>query len=963
MRNYISQKTNLKGGDTIVKFQNLFITIFSVLFIILLTPKLAFANEVIQDVSNKHTGSSEELHQPNLEQNKLNDTDDSLDTSSQDTVTDSSKLEESDDYDEPNEPNESDEFDESNEINEVDESDEADEINETIEFEDETNSHHDSELETNENTSNIENPDIINQEETDNDCSATNESAVDKECANLAEAEDKGINQNKSLSKKSEDKSPISKLNNDKIFKLNDENEEIKEIKQKLNRIGFSGIKVTDRYGERTEKRVKEFQKYYGLPVTGIIDSHTLQLIDQIFKSPLQKGQRNKDTVKLKKDLAFLGMPVPGNGTTLYGTQTEKRVKEFQKKNSLTINGIADFITLERIKELLSAPLSNGMRREDVKTLKKDLERLGFKVPGKGTNLYGKQTTNKVTEFQKYYRIKQTGTVTKETLKKMKEILSSPLQNGKRHKDTVQLKKDLAFLSMSVPGNGTTLFGTQTEKRVKEFQKKNGLAVSGIADEITLAKIKEIKNAPLSNGMRREDVKTLKKNLAKLGFKVPGKGTSLYGGQTAKKVTEFQKYYGLKQSGTVTKVTQNKIDEILNSPLQNGKKHKDTVQLKKNLKKLGFTVPGKGTNLYGKQTTKKVKEFQSYYGLVSNGIADEITLKKINSILNSPLQNGKRHKDTIQLKKNLKQLGFTVPGNGTSLYGKQTTKKVKELQSYYRLVSNGIADEITLKKIKSVLNSPLQSGKRHKDTSKLKKDLAKIGYAVPGNGTNLYGKNTTKKVKEFQKANNLPVSGIAEENTLKKIAELVKKANKAKTVKIFIDPGHGGYDSGAIGNGLYEKNIVLDIAKRMQKHLNKYAGVEIKLSRTSDKFIKLEDRAKMANDWGADYFVSVHNNSFNGSANGFESYIHNGNRGTKDAKEKQNIIHNHIASNIDARDRGQKDANFSVLRNTNMSAILIEYLFIDNSSERKKLNSASHRDKLAKLTAEGIAKAFKLKRK
>src|SRR5699024_9513879 len=123
---------------------------------------------------------------------------------------------------------------------------------------------------------------------------------------------------------------------------------------------------------------------------------------------------------------------------------------------------------------------------------------------------------------------------------KMKEILSSPLQNGKRHKDTVQLKKDLAFLSMSVPGNGTTLFGTQTEKRVKEFQKKNGLAVSGIADKITLEKIKEVKNAPLSNGMRREDVKTLKKNLAKLGFQVPGKGTSLYGSQTTKKVTEFQ---------------------------------------------------------------------------------------------------------------------------------------------------------------------------------------------------------------------------------------------------------------------------------------------------------------------------------------------------------------------------------------------------------------------------------------
>ena len=188
------------------------------------------------------------------------------------------------------------------------------------------------------------------------------------------------------------------------------------------------------------------------------------------------------------------------------------------------------------------------------------------------------------------------------------------------------------------------------------------------------------------------------------------------------------------------------------------------------------------------------------------------------------------------------------------------------------------------------------------------------------------------------------------------------QAQPNKSIKIFIDPGHGGSDPGADGFNLIEKDLTLDISKRLSKYLNQYAGIEIKMSRSTDKTVSLSERTKMANNWGADYFVSVHINSCCG-ATGFESYVHNGNRGTKDAKEKQKIIHDHIAKNIDVRDRGIKSANFHVLRESNMPAILLEYLFISTKEDNDKLKSNSYRDKLARLTAEGIAKAFKLKRK
>src|SRR5699024_633510 len=94
---------------------------------------------------------------------------------------------------------------------------------------------------------------------------------------------------------------------------------------------------------------------------------------------------------------------------------------------------------------------------------------------------------------------------------------------------------------------------------------------------------------------------------------------------------------------------------------------------------------------------------------------------------------------------------------------------------YYKLSVDGVAGPETFSKIKEILNSPLQKGERHKDTQRLKKDLASIGYKVPGNGTTLFGTATEKVVKKFQKEQNLIVNGIADPRTLEKIELLVNE--------------------------------------------------------------------------------------------------------------------------------------------------------------------------------------------
>src|SRR5690625_2149358 len=142
--------------------------------------------------------------------------------------------------------------------------------------------------------------------------------------------------------------------------------------------------------------------------------------------------------------------------------------------------------------------------------------------------------------------------------------------------------------------------------------------------------------------------------------------------------------------------------------------------------------------------------------------------------------------------------------------------------------------------------------------------------------------------------------------------------------KIYIDAGHGGNDPGATGNGLQEKDLTLTIAKKVQAILKDYATV--RMSRTTDKTLSLTQRTNDANNWGADYFLSIHINA--GGVTGYEDYIYNGSVSNKTVSIR-NTMHAEIIKQIpDVRNRGKKTDNFAVLRQTRMPAMLNENMFI-----------------------------------
>ena len=176
---------------------------------------------------------------------------------------------------------------------------------------------------------------------------------------------------------------------------------------------------------------------------------------------------------------------------------------------------------------------------------------------------------------------------------------------------------------------------------------------------------------------------------------------------------------------------------------------------------------------------------------------------------------------------------------------------------------------------------------------------------------------------------------------------------------VVLDPGHGGSDPGAVGpNGLKEAHVNLAVALKVAEKLRK-AGVEVKLTRTSDVFVDLQPRCDIANSSGTDYFVSIHCNSAGTpEAKGTETYCYKfGGQGEVLAKAIQAEL---IAATSRAN-RGVKTANYYVLRNTNMPAVLVELAFISNADEERLLRSAEFQEKCAAAIARGIGKVIGVK--
>lgn len=164
--------------------------------------------------------------------------------------------------------------------------------------------------------------------------------------------------------------------------------------------------------------------------------------------------------------------------------------------------------------------------------------------------------------------------------------------------------------------------------------------------------------------------------------------------------------------------------------------------------------------------------------------------------------------------------------------------------------------------------------------------------------------------------------------------------------KIFIDPGHGGSDPGAVGR-IKEADYTLPYALELGRILSSL-GLQIMYSRTTNATVSLADRCKMANQANANYFISIHFNA--GGGTGIETHaLAPGGNGEKLAKAVQSSLIEYTGM----RDRGVKFSNFQVLRDTKMPAILIEGGFVD-SDDADKIKTEAYKQNFVRGASKGI---------
>jgi N-acetylmuramoyl-L-alanine amidase len=170
---------------------------------------------------------------------------------------------------------------------------------------------------------------------------------------------------------------------------------------------------------------------------------------------------------------------------------------------------------------------------------------------------------------------------------------------------------------------------------------------------------------------------------------------------------------------------------------------------------------------------------------------------------------------------------------------------------------------------------------------------------------------------------------------------------------ILVDPGHGGRDPGAIGNGIQEKDVVLPISLFLGQSLQSM-GYTVYYSRTNDVEVDLAPRVSLAERVNADVFVSIHANSLasrNSNVNGVETFYA---RGSSLGRELATLVQSQIIADTRANDRGPKAAGFYVIVRTSMPAILVESGFVTNPTEAANLNNPNYQKLMADAIAKGI---------
>ncbi|RYG72556.1 N-acetylmuramoyl-L-alanine amidase [Lentibacillus lipolyticus] len=193
------------------------------------------------------------------------------------------------------------------------------------------------------------------------------------------------------------------------------------------------------------------------------------------------------------------------------------------------------------------------------------------------------------------------------------------------------------------------------------------------------------------------------------------------------------------------------------------------------------------------------------------------------------------------------------------------------------------------------------------------------------------------------------------ENSVRVIKGPHDLSGKLEGYTVVLDPGHGGKDPGAITKtSVREKNLTMGAAESTAQALRE-AGADVKLTRSDDTFISLDDRVRISNAHEADAFISLHYNAFPlDGVNGFGTYYYANGAEKELAQNIQSALHQHT----DLNSRGIRQNEYHVLRENRDLSVLVELGFMTNAYDLSIIQTEKHEDNVADGIVEGVMEYF-----
>jgi N-acetylmuramoyl-L-alanine amidase len=189
-------------------------------------------------------------------------------------------------------------------------------------------------------------------------------------------------------------------------------------------------------------------------------------------------------------------------------------------------------------------------------------------------------------------------------------------------------------------------------------------------------------------------------------------------------------------------------------------------------------------------------------------------------------------------------------------------------------------------------------------------------------------------------------------------------SGSSRTPVLVLDAGHGGSDTGAVRSGVKEKNLNLDIVKRLNTLLKGHK-IKVYMTRTTDKTVDLYSRSALANRVDADLFLSIHNNAGSSRTKGTMTLYYPSDTQTARGlagRDIASIVQKELTSRLLTTSHGlYSRPRLAVLRTTNMPAVIAEVGYMTNKAELAKLNTTSYRQKSAEALEKAVLKAFGIK--